>query len=130
MMTRSQKKYLFTIYFLGQNGTEVRSADVARIVGVSKPSTVKMTQRLIDEQYIIKEAYGGITLTEKGIKEANELYTSSLIIRHFLQSEVGVSEKTSIDDATAIVSQISEESIEKLVKYVLDSNDIINRNSR
>lgn len=122
MLTRSQKKYLFTIYCLGQNGTEVRSADVARVVGVSKPSMVKMTQRLIEEKYINKEAYGGITLTEKGIKEANELYTPSVIIRHFLQTKVGISETMANNDAVTIVSQVSNESLEKLVQYVLDIN--------
>ena len=54
MLTHSQKKYLFAIYKLGQNGRPVKSADVAKIVGVSKASTVKMTQKLTEEGYIVK----------------------------------------------------------------------------
>lgn len=123
MLTRSQKKYLFAIYSLGQSEAEVRSAEVARLVGVTKPSTVKMMQRLIEDKYITKEAYGGITLTEKGIREANELYTPSVIIQHFLQSEVGVSEQLAKDDSVTIVSQLSDETLEKLVRYVLAKND-------
>lgn len=122
MLTRSQKKYLFAIYSLGRNGNSVRSADVARIVGVSKPSTVKMLQKLVDEQYINKEAYGVITLTEKGITTANELYTSSVIVQHFLQNEVGFSKNAAEDDAVTIITQLSEESIEKLVLYALSKN--------
>lgn len=123
MLTRSQKKYLFAIYSLGQNGEKVRSFEVAKVVGVSKPSTVKMMQRLIEDEYIIKEAYGGIILTEKGMREANELYTPSVIISHFLQSEIGVSERMARDDSVTIVSQISEETLEKLVRYVLENNN-------
>lgn len=32
-LTYSQKKYLFAIYLLGQNGGEVKSSNVAKIVG-------------------------------------------------------------------------------------------------
>ncbi len=121
---------MFVIYNLGKDGKEVRSADVARVVGVSKPSTVKMMQRLIEDQYIIKEAYGSIILTAMGIKKANELYTPSVIIQHFLQTNVGVSENPAKNDAMTIVIQVSEESIEKLVQYVLNANNNIDRNSR
>lgn len=38
-LTFSQKKYFFAIYKLGQNSDEVKSSEVARIVGVSKAST-------------------------------------------------------------------------------------------
>lgn len=41
-LTYSQKKYLFAIYKLGQNGEEVKSSEAARLVGVSKASTAAM----------------------------------------------------------------------------------------
>ena len=92
MLTHSQKKYLFAIYKLGQNGRPVKSADVAKIVGVSKASTVKMTQKLTEEGYIVKEPYMEISITQKGIKAANELYTPSVILCDFLAESVGVDE--------------------------------------
>ena len=54
MLTKSQKRYLFAIYRLGQNGRPVKSTEVASVLGVTKASTVKMTQKLIDEGYIIQ----------------------------------------------------------------------------
>lgn len=122
MLTQSQKLYLYAIYKLGQNGNTVRSAEVAKIVGVSKPSTVKMTQRLIEEKYIVKEPYKEIELTEKGIKEANKIYTSSIIIHNFLKNKAGVSEENANSDAVRIVSQISAETLEKLVQFALTDN--------
>ncbi len=120
MLTRSQKMYLYSIYMLGQNGNAVRSADVARLVGVSKPSTVKMVQKLVDEQYIIKEPYKEITLTEKGITAANKLYTPSIILRDFLINTVGVSQEHADNDAVIMVSQMTDETLEKLVRFTLD----------
>mgnify|MGYP004496457369 FL=1 len=124
MLTHSQKKYLFAIYKLGQNGRPVKSADVAKIVGVSKASTVKMTQRLTEEVYIVIEPYMEISITQKGIKAANELYTPSVILCDFLAESVGVDESTADADAVAMVSHLSEGTVEKLVKFALEHKKI------
>lgn len=124
MLTHSQKKYLFAIYKLGQNGGPVKSADVAKIVGVSKASTVKMTQKLTEEGYIVKEPYMEISITQKGIKAANELYTPSVILCDFLAESVGVDESTADADAVAMVSHLSEGTVEKLVKFALEHKKI------
>ena len=118
MLTKSQKRYLFAIYRLGQNGRPVKSTEVASVLGVTKASTVKMTQKLIDEGYIIKEPYREITLTSEGIKAANELYTPSVILQDFLENRVGVERK---NDSVAIVSQISDDALDKLVSFALQS---------
>ena len=124
MLTHSQKKYLFAIYKLGQNGRPVKSADVAKIVGVSKASTVKMTQKLTEEGYIVKEPYMEISITQKGIKAANEVYTPSVILCDFLAESVGVDESTADADAVAMVSHLSEGTVEKLVKFALEHKKI------
>lgn len=120
MLTQSQKKYLFAIYRLGRDGKPVKSTLVSELLGVSKASTVKMTQRLIEDNYIIKEPYREIRLTPKGIKAANELFTPVVILQNFLQNHVGISEENARQDSVAIVSQISEETLEKLVSYSLE----------
>ena len=96
------------------NGPVISSSDVSRLVGVSKASTVKMTQRLSGEGYILKEPYGKISLTESGIKAASSLFTSSVILCDFLHKQVGIDQ-----DAVKIVAQVSEKSVEKLVKFAL-----------
>ena len=119
MLTYAQKKYLFAIYRLGMNGSVISSSDVSRLVGVSKASTVKMTQRLSDEVYILKEPYGKISLTESGIKAASSLFTSSVILCDFLHKQVGIDQQEADQDAVKIVAQVSEKSVEKLVKFAL-----------
>lgn len=119
MLTYAQKKYLFAIYRLGMNGSVISSSDVSQLVGVSKASTVKMTQRLSGEGYILKEPYGKISLTESGIKAASSLFTSSVILCDFLHKQVGIDQQEADQDAVKIVAQVSEKSVEKLVKFAL-----------
>ena len=119
MLTDAQKKYLFAIYKLGRNGTSVRSTEVSKMVGVSKASTVKMANRLIDEGYIVKAPYSAITLTPDGIREANALYTDWLIIRDFLMKRVGLNGETADMDSVNMVMHMSDEALEKFVSFSL-----------
>jgi DtxR family Mn-dependent transcriptional regulator len=119
MLTYAQKKYLFAIYRLGNKGGMISSSDISRLVGVTKASTVKMTQRLTDEGYILKEPYGKIVLTDEGAKAASSLFTSSLILCDFLRNKVGIDENNADSDAVKIVTQVSEDTVDKLVKYAL-----------
>lgn len=118
-LTYSQKKYLFAIYKLGQNGGEVRSAEVAKVVGVSKASTASMAVKLCESGYITKEHYGQITLTESGIKAANPIFTSYIIIRDFLENALGLDETTADHDAVKIVIHASEDTVNRLAEYLL-----------
>lgn len=127
MQTKAQKIYLYAIYKLGQNGNAVRSADVARIVGVSKPSTVSMLQKLADDGYITKEPYREIELTKKGIKAANELYTPMVIVCDFLKNAVGTSNEKADKDAIIMVSQLSDETLDKFVDFAIKSKDLLNK---
>lgn len=120
MLTQSMKRYLFAIYSLGQNGNKIRLTDVAKFMDVSKSSAVKMTERLVSDGYILKEPYREIELTQTGIKAANELYTPSIILREFLENQVGVSKENSAADAMVLAVHTSDETIEKLIEYVLD----------
>jgi DtxR family Mn-dependent transcriptional regulator len=119
LLTKSQKKYLFAIYLLGQDGGSVKSTSVSDFLNVSKASTVKMTQKLIEEQYIIKEPYREIRLTQKGIREANKLFTPSVILQNFLIATVGVPSDKAREASVIIASELDEETLDKLVKYSL-----------
>ena len=76
------------------------------------------------EGYIVKEPYMEISITQKGIKAANELYTPSVILCDFLAESVGVDESTADADAVAMVSHLSEGTVEKLVKFALEHKKI------
>lgn len=121
MLTCSQKKYLFAIYYLSQNKLTVRLSELSSFLGVSKASSVKMTAKLTQNGYIIKEPYREIILTEKGIKAANELFTQYIIIHDFLFSVIGSDEIKAETDAVGVISALSKETIDKLIHYILNN---------
>ena len=118
VLTYSQKKYLFAIYRLGQDGKDVKSTDVARLVGVSKASTAAMMTRLIESGYIEKEYYGKITLTESGIQAAGSIYSNCIVIRDFLENRLSLDKTKADSDAVEMVSHISEETVSGLVDFI------------
>lgn len=118
-LTYSQKKYLFAIYKLGQKGGEVKSTEVAKIMGVSKASTASMTDKLCEIGYIRKEYYGQIAMTDSGVKAANSFFTSYIIIRDFLENTLGLDEKTADKDAVKIVVHTSGKTVDCLAEYLL-----------
>ena len=118
-LTYAQKKYLFAIYKLGQNGDAVKSSDVAKIVGVSKASTAIMTEKLAESGFIKKEHYGRIALTESGIKAANQIYTNCVIIRDFLENALGLDDNTADKDAVQISVHASEKAVNRISEYIL-----------
>ena len=114
-----QKKYLITIYLLGQNGERVRTTDIADYLHVAKASAVKMCRKLIEEELIVKEPYRQITLTQKGVSEANGLFTPCVILQEFFASKVGLAAEKAGEASMVISSGLDEETLEKLVSYVL-----------
>ncbi|WP_028510945.1 metal-dependent transcriptional regulator [Ruminococcus sp. NK3A76] len=119
MLTEQQKKYLITIYILGQNGGSVRTTDIAKYLHVAKASTVKMEKKLTDEGLIIKEPYRPITLTKKGINEANMLFTTSIILQDFFQSRVGLTAEKAGEAAMILCAELDEMTLDKIADFVL-----------
>ena len=119
MLTKQQKKYLITIYLLGQNAERVRITDIADYLHVAKASAVKMCKKLTEEGLIIKEPYRQIVLTAKGVSEANGLFTPCVILQEFFASNVGIEPKKAGEASMMISSVLDEETVDKLVSYVL-----------
>ena len=119
MLTEQQKKYLIAIYILGRNGGSVRTTDIAKYLHVAKASTIKMEKKLTDEELIIKEPYRPITLTRKGINEANMLFTTSIIIQDFFISKVWLSAEKAGEAAMLLCAELDEQTLDKIAEFVL-----------
>ena len=119
MLTDQQKKYLITIYLLGQNGQRVRTTDIADYLHVSKASAVKMCGKLLDEGLISKEPYGKIFLTQKGVSAANGLFTPCIIIKEFFSARAGLDPDKAGEVSMVIASGVDEQTLDKIVGYVL-----------
>lgn len=116
-LAESGEMYLETIYVLTRHSTSVRSIDVAESMGYSKPSVSRAIGILKAGEYITVDKSGFITLTEKGIETANNLYERHTILTEMLVS-LGVDRETASVDACKIEHVISTDSFEAIKKHI------------
>ena len=72
-LTDTHYRYLLTIYELSRTTLDVGAASVARAMQVSKPSVTRMLKVLMDKGLLVKERYGKIYLTDRGVLLAKKL---------------------------------------------------------
>lgn len=115
----SGENYLETILILSKKNEGVRSIDVARELGFSKPSISRAMHILQDNGYLEMNANGLIFLTEKGKITAERVYDRHLTLTKCLQA-LGVSADTAAQDACRIEHVISQESFDCLKQHLAD----------
>ena len=117
----SGENYLETILVLKNKYGYVRSIDIARELGYSKPSVSRAVSVLKNDGYITFDPNGMILLTQKGTEVAEKIYDKHNVISSYLMS-IGVSEETAKNDACKIEHVISEESFERIRQISLKIN--------
>jgi len=121
-MQESGEMYLESILVLSQNGKPVRSLDVARHLGVSKPSVSRAMAILKKGNYVLINDQGYLTLAEAGRKIAEKIYDRHVVLSKFLTG-LGINEKTAEEDACRIEHIISDESFDIIKKIVMKTNE-------
>ena len=119
-MQESPEDYLETIYMLSLHSLEVRSIDVARHLGYSKPSVSVAMKRLRENGYVNMDDNNLLTLTESGLAIARSIYERHQVISGYLMS-IGVSEETALKDACRIEHVLSEETFHKIKEIFYQS---------
>lgn len=117
-MQESGENYLETILILQERNGCVRSIDVARELGVSKPSVSRAMGILREDGFITMEASGALSLTAAGAGRASAIYERHRIITRFLCEKIGVSRKTAETDACRIEHIICDETFEKIKDFL------------
>lgn len=69
-LTDANLRYLLAIYDIAQTGNEVSSQQIARELGVTKPSVTHVLDALMRRGAVVKERYGKIYLTDRGVVAA------------------------------------------------------------
>ena len=119
-MQESPEDYLETIYMLSLHSSEVRSIDVARHLGYSKPSVSVAMKRLRENGYVNMDDNNLLTLTESGLPNPRSIYERHQVISGYLMS-IGVSEETALKDACRIEHVLSEETFHKIKEIFYQS---------
>ena len=117
-LQESGEMYLETILVLSQRSGFVRAIDIGEEMGYSKPSVSRAVSILRQGGYIHVAEDGGITLTEEGRAVAEKIYERHRLLSGFLIN-LGVDEKTAVEDACKMEHVISDASMEAIKRHAL-----------
>ena len=116
----SGEDYLEAILILQKQMGEsaVRSVDLARHMGFSKPSISHAVGVLRDGGFLTVDKDGFLHFTEEGREIARKIYERHQFFTEHLIA-AGVNETTAEEDACRIEHAISDESFQKLQRYFM-----------
>ena len=106
---KTAEDYLEAMLIIKKKNGEVRSIDVARYLGITKPSVTYTTKRLKEKGYI--------TITEKGLEIAEKIYTRHHTLTRFF-IRLGVPDDIAEEDACKIEHDISPETFDALCRHL------------
>jgi Mn-dependent DtxR family transcriptional regulator len=109
----SAEDYLETILLLTRKIGTVRSIDIVDDMGFSKPSVSVAMRKLRENDLIIMDGDGYITLTENGRQAAERVYERHSLLCDWLVS-IGVDEKTATVDACRMEHILSPAAFEAI----------------
>ena len=119
---QSAEDYLEAMLILQEEHGYIRSIDIAKHLGVTKPSVSYAVKRLRESGYINMEANGPITLAPAGYKIAKRIYERHKALTAFLE-KLGVSKEQSEEGAWKIEHVISHETYVGICDFLNDGSD-------
>ncbi|MGA2546324.1 MAG: metal-dependent transcriptional regulator [Rectinemataceae bacterium] len=127
-MTESLEMYLETIGLLRERTKMARVTDIARELGVSKPSVHAALHELERRGFIEHELYGEVFLSPAGKDASSEIRRRHGLLTAFLRNVVGVRPETAERDACRIEHYLSKETMDRIAE-IADASEAEN-NSR
>ena len=119
----SGEDYLEAILMLQKENGKVRSIDVARRLGVSKPSVSRAMGILVSHGYLTISQTGNLELTEKGQNTAREVLGRHILLTDFLMSITGVGYEQAEKNACKIEHDIDDDVKNGIVKWMIQNTD-------
>lgn len=120
-MYESREDYLETILILQKQNGFVRSVDVAKHMGVSKPSVSRAMDVLSSGGFITFGLGNMIKLTEEGEKKAQSVYGRHLLLTDFFVKIAGVSKEQAEDNACRVEHAIDAD-VEQGIRKWMEEN--------
>lgn len=118
MISKSLEEYLKNMYILKKQNNKIRVTDIANKMDISKASVNKAVNNLKEEGLLEYEAYGEILLTEEGENLAKKILEAYDIVYLFLKDVLNLDEEEAKNEAENIKGVISDNTINKLAKFV------------
>lgn len=118
MISKASEEYLKTMYILKNKNGNIRVTDIANKMNCTKPSVNKAIYNLKDNGLLNYESYGTIELTEEGENLAKKILEAYDIVYLFLKDVLNLEEEEAEKEADKIKMAITDNTINKLAKYV------------
>lgn len=118
MISKSLEEYLKTIYIINKQNGKVRVTDIANKMNCTKPSVNKAINNLKENNLLNYESYGEIELTKEGEDLAKKILEAYDIVFVFLKDVLNLEEEEAKSEAESIKSSLTDNTINKLAKYV------------
>ncbi len=113
----SAEDYLESILIVQEQKGTVRSIDIVRYLGFSKPSVSRAMSLLRQNGYVEMDGDGLLTLTEAGKAVAEPIYERHRLLTQWLTA-LGVSPETAARDACRMEHSVSDETFEKMKAHI------------
>ena len=108
-LTSAHLRYLLAIYEISRTHLDISSRSVAEKLGVTKPSVVRILNLLMERGMIVKEHYGKIYLTDRGLWVAKQVSRElDTILDHFPPVEGDLTGEEKLNDALAMTSALPD----------------------
>ena len=117
-LSANMEDYVEAVLFCANEQGLARVSDIRDLLGVKTPSVTGAMKLLAENGYVVHEPYGGIKLTAKGRRAAEDVKKRHAILSRFLTQVLGVTPKTADMDACKMEHAVSKETLEKLHAYL------------
>jgi DtxR family transcriptional regulator, Mn-dependent transcriptional regulator len=118
--SESNEMYLETIYILESNHGHAHVVDIAKHLGVTKPSVTKAMDQFKKQDLIRQEAYGPVNLTEKGKAVSKKIYRKHQLIAQYLEKSLGLNPDEASENACRMEHNITGDMLKAIEKYLED----------
>lgn len=118
MVSKALEEYLKNMYILKKQNNNIRVTDIAEKMNCTKASVNKAIYNLKDNGLLNYESYGTIELTKEGENLAKKILEAYDIVYLFLKDVLNIDEEKAKKEAENIKSAITDETVNKLAKYV------------
>lgn len=109
--------YIEAIYISSINNENLKGADLARKLSVSRASVSEALAKLVSKGLIKYNSYEAISLTKQGENEAQRVYSKHHKLKEFFEDVLGVSSQEAGENACKIEHIISENILSRMEKF-------------
>ncbi len=117
-LSANMEDYLEAVSLCANEEGLARISDIRNMMNVKTPSVTGAMKALATGGYVCHQPYGGVELTPKGRRAAEDVKKRHAILSRFLTQVIGVNPKTADLDACKMEHAISRETLEKLHAYL------------